>query len=200
MGATKHLTVKQAAFRDFILAGFNPSEAYKKAFDASKMSKKCISVKAAELLRHKKIKVAITVATQAMTPPPESLPAPSPSVLVGRQRRLEELSYAALLDPAEMFDDLNHFKPIKELPEHVRRAIAGFEVDPVSFITKVKFVDKRGAIMDYSKLAGDIPAPLKGNSGSAEPTQRRFDLSKLTEEEFKTYLALKRKTAIASST
>jgi hypothetical protein len=37
-------------------------------------------------------------------------------------------------------------------------AIAGYDVDPDTFVTKLKFVDKRGAIMDYSKLAGDIPS------------------------------------------
>src|SRR6185436_161463 len=46
----KTLTAKQTAFRDAILSGFAPSEAYRKAFDAKAMSKKSISVNAQKLL------------------------------------------------------------------------------------------------------------------------------------------------------
>jgi hypothetical protein len=88
--------------------------------------------------------------------------------------RLKELSYAAFLDPADAFDDFGRPLSIRAMPEHVRRAIAGYEVDAVSFVTKVKFVDKRGAIMDYSKLMGPEPP---------QPPRRPVDLSKLTPEE-----------------
>lgn len=188
MASPKRLTKKQAAFRDAILAGFNPSEAYRKAFDAKAMSKKAVSVEAARLLKHDAITLAITLATSNKTTP-AVLPPPPPAILVDRQRRMEELSYAALLDPAELFDDLNHFRPIKELPEHVRRAIAGFEVDPVSFVLKIKFVDKRGAIMDYSKLAGDIP---KEKEPPKVPALAE-DLTNWTAEDLETYKKLKAK-------
>lgn len=188
------LTTKQAAFRDAILEGFNPSEAYKKAFDASGMSKRSISVKAAQLLREDKIRLAITVAAQAVTRP-AVLPAPAPHVLLALQRRMDELSHAATLDPIDCVDDLNHFKGIREMPEHVRRCIAGFEVDPVSFVLKVKFIDKIRAIMEYSKLAGDIPPQAK-TAGASGPTASRYDLSRLSEAEFKSYLTLKRKAQV----
>lgn len=191
------LTLKQAAFRDAILEGFNPSEAYKRAFDASGMSKRSISSKAAELLRDKKIRLAITVAAKAVTRP-AILPAPAAHVHLALQRRMDELSHAATLDPIDCFDDLNHFKGIREMPEHVRRCIAGFEVDPVSFILKVKFIDKIRAIMEYSKLAGDIPPQLK-TPGGTPSLPARFDLSKLSEEEFKAYLTLKRKAQVEPS-
>lgn len=194
MPGPRKLTPKQAAFRDAILAGFNPSEAYKKAFQAGGMSKKSISVEAAKLLKHPGITLAITLATSKVAPP-AVLPVPAPSVQLTLQRRLEELACAVTLDPIEMFDDLNHFRPIRELPERVRRAIAGFEVDPVSFVTKIKFIDKRGAIMDYSKLAGDIPAQKTPAQPPRQPPAR-YDLSKLTDDEFKAYLALKKKTAV----
>lgn len=156
MGNTKQLTKKQTAFRDAILEGFTPSQAYRKAFDAKGMSKKSISVNAAKLLRNPKITLAITLATnngqsRAVAPP---VPAHVEFAMV---ERLETLRTAATLDPIDCFDELNHFKPIREMPEQVRRAIVGFEVDPLSFVTKVKFIDKRGAIMDYSRLRGDIP-------------------------------------------
>ena len=154
----KNLTKRQTAFRDAILAGFNPSDAYRKSFNAKGMSKKSISVEAAKLLRHKNIALAITLAVQeARGQTVQVLPSPSPAVQLSLQRRMEELAHMALLDPAELFDDMNHFKSIRDIPEHVRRCIQSFEVDPVSFVLKVKVHDKQTAIMNYSKLVGDIP-------------------------------------------
>lgn len=66
----------------------------------------------------------------------------------------------------------------------VRRAIAGYEVDSSKFVTKVKFVDKRGTIMDYSKLLGDL-SDNKKQEPPLPPT-RRVDLSKLSTEEWET--------------
>ena len=197
MPPVRKLTRNQAAFRDAILAGFTPSHAYKQAFNAGGMSRKSISAEAAKLLKHPGVALGITLATSKVIAP-TVLPEPPPIVKLSLQRRMEELACAAVLDPSEMFDELNHFRPIRELPEHVRRAIAGFEVDPVSFVTKVKFIDKRGAIMDYSKLAGDIPAQKVPSEVPSQPPAR-YDLSKLTDEEFKQYLALKNKTAVRES-
>lgn len=73
-------------------------------------------------------------------------------------RRLQKLSYASILDPIDLFDEHGQPKKISDMPGHARRAIAGFEIDPEKFTTKIKLVDKRRAIMDYSKLAGDIPS------------------------------------------
>jgi hypothetical protein len=108
-------------------------------------------------------------------------------------RRLEELSYAAFLDPIHAFDE--HARPlsIHDMPEHVRRAIASYEIDPEKFIRKIRLVDKRGAIMDYSKLAGDIP---KGGVPLMPPYQPRYDFSKLTSAEWEQYRALRRKTLV----
>jgi len=191
---SKPLTQKQAAFRDAILAGFHPSDAYKKAFDAKGMSKKAISVEAAKLLRDKRITLAITLATKSVTAP-AVLPEPSPPTLISLQRRMEELGNMALLDPLEMFDDLNHFKSIRDMPEHIRRCIQSFKVDPVSFVLEVKVHDKQTAIMNYSKLAGDIPTPKDKAAGNG-PTRPRYDLSKLTDEEFKEHMRLRKKAMI----
>ncbi len=189
------LTKQRAAFRDAMLAGFNPSEAYKMSFNAKGMSKKAISVEAQKLLKNKDIALAISLAVQSVAAVPTVLPAPTPHALMALSRRMEELSHAATLDPIDCFDDLNQLKGIREMPEHVRRCIAGFEVDPVSFITKVRFIDKVRAIMEYSKLAGDIPKekPTEKRQGS------RYDLSKLTDPEFKEHLRLRRKAMVEES-
>lgn len=192
---SRKLTKKQAAFRDFILTGFNPSEAYKKAFDAQSMSPKAISNEAQKLLKHKKITLAITLAMKSATVP-AVLPEPSPIAFISLQRRMEELAHAALLDPLDAFDELNHFRSLRDMPEHVRRCIAGFKIDPVSFVTEVKFIDKRGAIMDYSKLAGDIPTP-KDKSRDGAPQKKVYDLSKLSDAEFREHMRLRKKAMIS---
>lgn len=98
-----------------------------------------------------------------------------------KEERLKELEYAAFLDPAECFDEHGQPLSIRAMPEHVRRAIAGYEVDPSKFVTKVKFVDKRGAIMDCSKLLGELPDNKKPDP--PQTPRRTIDISKLTNEE-----------------
>ena len=106
------------------------------------------------------------------------------SSLKTKEERMKELEYAAFLDPAECFDEQGRPLSIREMPESARRAIPGYEVDPDKFVTKVKFVDKRGAIMDYSKLLGDLPDKKQPDPPPA-PVKKR-DLSKLTDEELET--------------
>ncbi len=180
-----------AAFRDAILAGFVPSEAYKKSYDCSGCSRRVISREANRLLHHPLIREAISQAQVISTPTPV-VPLPSPHIFRSREERLQELAYAAFLDPIEVFDELNHIKPIQQMPEHVRRAIASFEIDPVSFVTKIKFVDKLSAIAGYSKLAGDIPKDLS----TSEKPAPQFDLSRLTDEELRLHMALRKKAMI----
>jgi hypothetical protein len=189
MGRTKELTKKQAAFRDAILSGFNPSEAYRKAFNAEGMSRRTISAKAGALLKQDKIRMAITVAVRGGQVPAVRPPVPE-SVQLSMANRLGELKCAATLDPLDCFDELNHFKSIREMPEHVRRAIAGFEVDPVSFIIKVKFIDKIAAIMNYSKLAGDIP---REKGPPPAPDEPRFDTSQWTEQDWEDFKRLRQR-------
>lgn len=88
------LTKKQTAFRDAILSGFTPSEAYRKAFDAKAMSRRAISANAGKLLKHHGIALAIRLAVNdgkvsAIGPPL------SPTIRLSMEERLEELRCAA---------------------------------------------------------------------------------------------------------
>jgi hypothetical protein len=108
--------------------------------------------------------------------------------------RLTEFAHAMFLDPVDCFDHFGCPLAIRAMPEHVRLAIASYEMDPVSFVTKIKFVDKLTAIIQYSKLAGDIP---REKSPPLPPTSTsRYNLSKLTDEEFKEHLRLREKALI----
>jgi hypothetical protein len=148
MGAPmSQLTPKQEEFCKAIVKGQKFSDAYRVAFEPKTMTKKTINEKASRLARMGKIGARIG-----------ELRAPAVKVLqIDLARRMQELGHAALLDPIDLFDGDGRLRAIREIPEHARRAIAGIEVDPESFVTKLKLIDKRGAIMDYTKLAGDMP-------------------------------------------
>jgi hypothetical protein len=148
----KILTPKQERFCEEIVIGQTLSDAYYTAFQPRRARKKSINERASRLRKSSKIVARIR---ELQTP-----------VVAQVQRtmadRLNELAYAMFLDPADCFDDFGRPISIRAMPEHVRRAIASYEVDPQKFVTKVRFIDKRVAIMDYSKLMGDIPiAALK---------------------------------------
>lgn len=181
------LTEKQAAFRDLILEGHKPSPAYVKAFGKHNMGPRLITIQVQKLLKNPNMRLAINLAVKSGMKS-DVMPALSPHVMVSMQRRLDELSHAMLLDPIEMFDEMNHFKSIREMPEHLRRAIHSFEVDPVSFVLKVRMHDKLKAIMNYSTLAGDIP-----NQKGPIPTKKEalYDLSKLSNEQMIEYMKMR---------
>jgi hypothetical protein len=179
----RNLTPKQERFCHAIAGGKKRAEAYRLAFQPKAMSQTAIRVEAARLFKTPTIPLRI-----------EALRAPVvQAVQYAMVERLQELKYAGQLDPADAFDEHGRPLSIREMPEHVRRAIAGYEVDPDSFVTKLKFIDKRGAIMDYSKLAGDIP---REKGPMLPPRRSQFDLSKLTDEELKEHIRLRKKAMI----
>ena len=179
----KTLTSKQERFCQEIVVGQALSAAYGVAFSTKTMSKKTVNEKACRLAKMGKIRARIT-----------ELRAP---VVAQVQRtmadRLTELTYAMCLDPADCFDDFGRLLSIRAMPEHVRRAISSYEVDPISFVTKIKFVDKLSAIMHYSKLAGDIPREKRP---VLPPRRSQLDLSKLTDEELKEHIRLRKKAMV----
>lgn len=177
------VTAKQERFCEQIVIGQKLSDAYRTAFQTQQASKKSINERASRLRKCSKIVARIA-----------ELHAPAVrAAQVEMARRLKELECAIRLDPGDCFDKYGRPLSIREMPEHVRRAIAGYEVDPLSFVTKVKFVDKRGAIMDYSKLAGDIPS---GETPPPPPRQPQYDLSKLTKEEWEAYKRIRQKALV----
>jgi len=138
------MTAKQERFCQEIVMGQTISNAYRAAYDIKKMSQKTVNEKACRLAKMDKIRARIS-----------ELQAPVALQVQGRLAdRLKELSYAMFLDPAECFDDWGRPLSIRAMPEHVRRAIARYEVDPVSLVTKIKFVDKRGAIIELLEVGG----------------------------------------------
>ena len=179
----KTLTPKQERFCQEIVVGRTLSAAYGVAFAPMTMSKKTVNEKACRLAKMGKIRTRIT-----------ELRAPVVAQVQGTMaNRLTELTYAMFLDPADCFDKFGRLLSLRAMPEHVRRAITGFEIDPVSFVLKVKFSDKQTAIMNYSKLVGDIP---REQTLPPPPRRSQFDLSKLTDAELKEHIRLRRKAMV----
>ena len=171
------LTSKQERFcQETVKGQQNQSGAYRVAYHPkASISKKAVHELPSQLRKNPKITSRIS---ELQAPVVEA-------AQLSLAQRLQELSYAAFLDPIHAFDEHGRPLSIREMPEHVRRAIASYEIDPEKFITNIRFVDKRWAIMDYSKLAGDIPdreerpeSPQRGSIRSWEhlPLEKRLAL------------------------
>lgn len=97
-------------------------------------------------------------------------------VELSADRVLQEVARLALADPLLAFNDDGTLKPLKDIPEDLRRCLAGVELRQVdgektATITKVKFWDKRaslelamkhlGLLKDKLELGGEGGAPLQ---------------------------------------
>lgn len=80
-------------------------------------------------------------------------------------RVMQEYEALALLDPIELFNADGTIKPLAEMPESARRAIAGLdliqikatgteEVKVEAFLKKIKLADKKGALDSIAKILG----------------------------------------------
>jgi hypothetical protein len=142
------MTPKRERFCQEIVKGKSQADAYRVAFRTKQMKAQSIHKRASELMAVGEVRGRIG-----------ELRAPViAKVQWSLEERMAELRHAGQLDPIHLYDENGQPKRISDMPEHARRAIAGFEIDAEKFTTKIKLVDKRGAIMDYTKLAGDMPA------------------------------------------
>lgn len=79
-------------------------------------------------------------------------------ILISKDRVLDELRRIATVDISQAFDEQGNLKPLHEIPEDVRRAMAGVDVDElwdydedgkkkqVGWTKKVRFWDKNRAL------------------------------------------------------
>lgn len=81
------------------------------------------------------------------------------------ERVLQEYECLAFLDPMDLFTADGHLKPMNEIPEKARRAIAGLEIIQMkatgteevtieSLLKKVKLTDKKGSLDSLAKILG----------------------------------------------
>lgn len=78
---------------------------------------------------------------------------------------MQEYEALALLDPLDLFTPEGMLRPIDEIPECARRAMAGIEFvelfegrgddrRSVGYLKKFKFADKKGALDSIAKILG----------------------------------------------
>lgn len=96
---------------------------------------------------------------------------------------LKEESYIAYSDPADLFDESgNLIKPIKNLPEYVRKSIKGFEVienkNTGTVRYKVTLWDKGSSLGRLQSVAG-LNAPNKYEVSGPNGTPIRHDVRKI---------------------
>jgi hypothetical protein len=69
------------------------------------------------------------------------------------ERVLEEIRNSAFIDPIELFDADGNLRAMNDIPEHARRAIAAFVVQPDGKV-RVKFCDKLVALEKLMRFLG----------------------------------------------
>lgn len=101
---------------------------------------------------------------------------------VTRERILTELARIAFLDPADAYDEIGQLKPIREMPEDVRRAVskvkifevfshANGEKELTGFTKEVEFAPKKGALDSLSKCLGIAPDRVEHSGPNGKPIE-----------------------------
>lgn len=147
----KPLTIKQELFIHEYMKDGDASMAYRKAYDCSMMKTTTINRSAFALVHNPKIAARITKLRADIEKKHE----------VTRDKVLKELSYLGFVDTTKLFDETGLLKPIHEIDEATRRAIASVEISSIKIednITtttyKIKLWDKKGALEVISRMQG----------------------------------------------
>jgi phage terminase small subunit len=137
----KAMTPKQELFALEYLKDLNATAAYKRAGYSGKGNS--AEATAAQLLRNPKVAAKIQEAMDKRTSKLE----------ITAETVLQEIARLAFVDISQAYDENNRLKPLHEMPEDVRRAIASIEVgelredgEVIGQMRKVKFWDKKGSL------------------------------------------------------
>lgn len=132
--------IDQNATQAAIRAGYSPKSAYVSGY---------------RLLKDAQIKAEID----------KRLAVVSANCGITAERILQEYACLAFIDPINLFTEDGHLKPISEMSEDARRAIAGLEVVQMkatgsedvqieSLLKKIKLTDKKGSLDSLAKIMG----------------------------------------------
>ena len=145
----RKLTPKMVAFVEAILAGSNPSEAYRSAYNAEKMQLAAIKVNAQKLLQHTNL--ALTIAERRAVLADKSQ--------VTRERLVEEYAKSAFVDMstyATWGPDGVRLKSNEQLPEGASQAVVEVSehVTENSRTTRFRLHDKLKALDSLARILG----------------------------------------------
>lgn len=83
---------------------------------------------------------------------------------VSVERILKERARLAFFDPRKMFDEHGQPLPVASLDDDTAACIAGYELDPEKFTTKVKLASKDASLTALEKHLGMYSDNEKGNA------------------------------------
>lgn len=104
---------------------------------------------------------------------------------VDADRVLLELARIAFLDPGELKRD-GAWLPLEEMPEEVRRAVAGFKIGEAGELRDLRFSDKLGALKLFMQHMGMLRERVEvsgPNGGPVTVEEKARSLEDLTDEE-----------------
>ena len=149
------LTIKQEKFAQGLFAGLSQREAYKQAYNASRMKDNTIDKNAYTLANDTKITTRLEKLTEEL----------KQRNMVTVERVLQEYARLAFFDPRKVFDADGSPKSIVDLDDDTAAAVAGLEVIEiyegrgserkfVGNLKKYKISDKIGALDSIGKHLG----------------------------------------------
>jgi phage terminase small subunit len=149
------LTAKQRRFCDHLLA--DPEEIKVAAYEAAGYngSKKNQSKAIAKIMMSPPVIAYLMMKREGMRKRQH----------IKQDNVLKELAHIGFFDPGELFDDKGTLRQINDMPSRARKAIASIDVyteyagrgtkrKAVGTTTKIKFVDKKGALDSISRILG----------------------------------------------
>lgn len=107
-----------------------------------------------------------------------------------RERILSEYSRLAFYDMADAYDEIGQLKPVKEMPEDVRRAVTKVKIFEVfgrgdgadgesggkhllGFTKEVEFAQKKGALDSLAKCLGMAPDKIEHSGPNGQPIEHK---------------------------
>lgn len=182
------LTIKQENFCNKYIETGNASEAYRFAYDCSKMTPDSINVTASQLLKNPKITLRLDQIQKELREKSN----------ISKEKVLEKLRAIAFSDIRNYlnFDGRTiQFKSFKTLTDEQIKAIEGIKKSKTGI--ELKLHGKSWAIERICKMLGyDSPAKNEITGKDGKDLYPGLDLSKLTDEESKTFHDLLVKTTV----
>lgn len=141
------LTEKQEAFTFQCVRLGSPARAYRKVYNATRMSQHAVWQEVNDLLRNPAIATRVAHFTAIADRAAD----------VSVEKIARELTRVAFFDPREIFDEDGNPIPINELPEDAARVIAGLDVEALYAKDADGVRARAGNVLKY-KIANKITA------------------------------------------
>ena len=149
-GQKNELTPKQEAACQALMVLRDKSAAYREAYNCENMKPEVVNIRAFEFFKKSKIQVRVAKLQLAAAKRNE----------ITVDRILQEEKRLSFYDVADIFNENGTIKNIRDIPEDLRRAIAGIQVNEIfgrehrTVKTKIKLADKGRSLERISKHLG----------------------------------------------